>query len=117
MHRKARTLSAAAYALFELALTAAAFWTAVWIRRTVDLPGVATLFREEPLGELCGLALLIWVPLLWRCGLSRTGRMETAFGALWKIVCIVGLGSLVLFAVAFATHSIEVSRSVLVLFA
>ncbi len=117
MHRQARTLSAAAYALFELALTAAAFWMAAWVRRTVDLPGVTQAFHEEPLRELFLLTLAIWLPLVWRWGLSRTGRMETAFGALWKVACIVGLGSLVLFAVVFATRSLDVSRSLLVIFA
>jgi exopolysaccharide biosynthesis polyprenyl glycosylphosphotransferase len=117
MHRQTRTLSAAAYALFELALTAAAFWTAAWIRRSVVLPGAAETFQEEPLADLFLLALAIWLPLVWRWGLSRTGRMETAFGALWKVACIVGIGSTLVFAAVFATRSIEVSRSFLVIFA
>jgi len=117
MHRQARTLSAAAYALFELGLTAAAFWAAAWVRRTVELPGVADRFDEEPLGLLFLLTLAIWLPLAWRWGLSRTGRTETAFGALSKVACIVGIGSVVQFAVVFATHWLEVSRSLLVIFA
>src|SRR5262245_42946157 len=117
MHRQARTLSAAAYALFELGLTAGAFWTAAWIRRTVELPGVAERFDEEPLGILFLLTCAGWSPLVWRWGLSRTGRTESAFGALGKIACIVGIGSAVLFVVAFATHWLEVSRSLLAIFA
>jgi FlaA1/EpsC-like NDP-sugar epimerase len=117
MHRKARTLSAAAYALFELALTAAAFWVAVLIRRAVTLPGAAEVFNEETLGPLLLLTIAIWLPLVWRWSLSRTGRMETAFGALWKIACIVGIGSVLLLAAVFATRSLEVSRSFLGIFA
>jgi exopolysaccharide biosynthesis polyprenyl glycosylphosphotransferase len=117
MHRQTRTLSSAAYALFELALTAAAFWTAAWIRRTFELPGVAEKFQEQTLGNLFLLALAIWLPLVWRFGLSRTGRMETAFGALWKVACIVGIGATLLFATVFATRSFEISRSFLAIFA
>src|SRR5262245_7694524 len=117
MHRKTRTLSAAAYALLELALTAAAFAAATWIRRSIDLPGAADVFTEEPLGSLLLLTIAIWLPLVWRWGLSRTGRMETAFGALWKVGCIVGIGSVLLFAAVFAVRALAVSRSFLAIFA
>ena len=117
MHRKARTLSAAAYALLELALTAAAFGAAAWIRRSVALPGISDGFLEEPLAPLLVLAMAIWLPLVWRWGLSRTGRTETAFGALGKVACIVGIGSVLLFAAVFATRSLEVSRAFLAIFA
>jgi len=117
MHRQARTLSAAAYALFELGLTAAAFWAAVLIRRAVTLPGSAETFHEETLGPLLVLAIGIWLPLVWRWGLSRTGRMETAFGALWKVACIVTIGSVLLLAAVFATRSLDISRAFLVIFA
>jgi exopolysaccharide biosynthesis polyprenyl glycosylphosphotransferase len=117
MHRQSRTLSAAAYALLELALTAAAFGAAAWVRRTVELPGVADLFREEPLGPLLLLTIGIWAPLVWKWGLSRTGRTETALAAVWKVTCIVGIGSVVLFAAVFATRSLDVSRSFVLIFA
>jgi exopolysaccharide biosynthesis polyprenyl glycosylphosphotransferase len=117
MHRQTRALSAAAYAFLELALTAAAFAAAAWVRRTVALPGVADDFREEPLGPLLILTIAIWLPLVWRWGLSRTGRTESAFGALWNVLRIVGVGSVLLLAAVFATRSLDVSRSFLALFA
>jgi exopolysaccharide biosynthesis polyprenyl glycosylphosphotransferase len=117
MHRQFRTVSVAAYALLELVLTAASFGAAVLIRRSIELPGLSAKFHEEPLRELFALTIAIWIPLVWRWGLSHTGRMETAFGALWKVVCIVAIGSVLLFAVVFATRSLEVSRSLLIIFA
>jgi len=116
MHRQARTLSAAAYALLELALTAGAFGAAILVRRHLSLPLVEPEFLEEPLGPLFLLTLAIWLPLVWRWGLSRTGRTESAFGSLWKVACIVGIGSILLFAAVFAIRALAVSRSFLAIF-
>jgi len=117
MHRQIRTLSAAAYAILELALTAAAFGAAVLVRRSIGLPGAAETFDEAPLGSLLFLTIAIWLPLVWIWRLSRSGRMETAFGALWKVLQIVGIGSILLLAAVFATRSLDVSRSFLAIFA
>jgi len=119
MHRqaRARVLSSLAYAFFELVLTAAAFGLAVWIRRKLSLPGLSADFKEAPLGPTFLLSLGIWVPLVWRFGLSRTGRTETSLGALAKVGRIVGIGSIVLLAVVFAVRALDVSRAFLGIFA
>jgi len=117
MHRQARALSSLAYSLFELVLTAAAFGVAVWIRRNLSLPGLREDFREAPLGPLFLLAMAVWVPLVWRWGLSRTGRTETSLGALAKVARIVGIGSILLLAAVFAVRALEVSRSFIAIFA
>src|SRR5258705_2644119 len=116
MPRKARTVSAAAYALLELALTAGALGAAILARRHLPLPLVEPEFLEEPLGPLFLLTLGIWLPLVLRWGLSRTGRTESAFGSLWKVACIVGIGSILLFAAVFSVRGLAVSRSLLVRF-
>jgi FlaA1/EpsC-like NDP-sugar epimerase len=118
MVRKQARLFLAGLHIFEIALTVGTFFGAYAIRRMFD-----HRFTEAvaPLDQLLWLLLPIavgWSVLMWSRGLYESYRGKSYLSEFFRILQVVVLGVLCLYAVLAMTKQVEfVNRSVIALFA
>ncbi|MBI2900903.1 MAG: sugar transferase [Planctomycetes bacterium] len=111
-----RLLASAAFALFELLVTAGVFFVAAWLRERMRLDVLRGDFqRGSVLGLLPAVAVL-WLPLLWRFGVARSERTDRVSLHLLRAIAVVAIGGILLLAFTFVRRQFDVSRAFLALF-
>ncbi|MFN3485446.1 MAG: sugar transferase [Planctomycetota bacterium] len=116
MITRRRTLSALALTGADLALTAAAFAGAAWLRARLGKVFPEPFSWKIHLGLLPAV-LGVWAPLLWRWGLHRAQRTDRPGLELWKVFQTVAAGGAAVTLVALVVlRRFELSRAFLGLF-
>lgn len=112
-----RLVASLAFAIFELAVTVGAFFAAVWLRERIHFDFVRLDFQKGPVLGLLPAVVVFWLPLLWRHGIYRAERTDSAWRESARAFAIVAIGSVLLILFTFVVRELGVSRAFLVLFA